>query len=160
MRSLGIPTVNPCMDCLENVQERIEYINTQLLDEYNRRHDAQLIATIPGIGFHSALLILAEIDGIRRFPHPENLWAYAGLVPTVSQSASSVYYGAISKTGSSYFGWTLTEAVHTHTRCKPDSQLSRLYAKVARRRGKQKAIVATSSFLLHEQVDIGIGAGL
>jgi hypothetical protein len=51
MRPLGIPIVNLSMDCLENVQERIEYINTQLLDEYNRRHDAQLIATMPGNGF-------------------------------------------------------------------------------------------------------------
>jgi hypothetical protein len=95
-------------------------------------------------GSNSALLILAEIDGIRRFPHQENLWAYAGLVPTVRRSASSVYYGAINKSGSSYFGWTLTEAAHTHRRCEPDSQLSRLYAKVVRRRGKQKAIVATA----------------
>ena len=143
MRSLGIPTVDSCLDCLENVQEQIEYINSQLLDEYNRRPDAQLIATIPGIGFYSALLILAEIDDIRRFPHPENLCAYAGLVPTVRQSASSVHYGAISKGGSSYLRWMLTEAVLTHTRCEPDSRLSRFHAKVARRRGKQKAIVAT-----------------
>jgi transposase len=148
MRSLGIPTVDSCLNCLENVQAQIEDINTQLLDEYNRRPDAQLISTIPGIGFYSALLILAEIDDIRRFPRPENLCAYAGLVPTVRQSASSVHYGAISKDGSSYLRWMLTEAVHTHTRCEPDSRLSRFHAKVARRRGKQKAIVATARKLL------------
>jgi len=148
MRSLGIPTVSSCLDCLENVQKQIDYINTQLLDEYNRRHNAQLIATIPGIGFYSALFIITEIDDIRRFPHPENLCAYAGLVPTVRQSASSVHYGAISKGGSSNLRWMLTEAVHTHTHCEPDSRLSRFYAKVARRRGKQKAIVATARKLL------------
>jgi len=42
----------------------------------NRRSDAQLIATIPGIGFYGALLIRAEIDDIHRFPRPENLCAY------------------------------------------------------------------------------------
>jgi transposase len=148
MRSLGIPTVDSCLNCLENVQAQIEDINTQLLDEYNRRPDAQLIATIPGIGFYGALLILAEIDDIHRFPHPENLCAYAGLVPTVRQSASSVHYGAISKGGSSNLRWMLTEAVLTHIRCEPDSRLSRFHARVARRRGKQKAIVATARKLL------------
>jgi transposase len=148
MRSLGFPTVSSCLNCLENVQAQIEEINIQLLDEYNRRPDAQLIATIPGIGFYGALLIRAEIDDIHRFPRPENLCAYAGLVPTVRQSASSVHYGAISKDGSSYLRWMLTEAVHTHTRCEQDSRLSRFHAKVARRRGKQKAIVATARKLL------------
>jgi transposase len=148
MRSLGIPTISSCLDCPENFQEQIEYINTQLLDEHNRRQDAQLIATIRGIGLYSALLILAKIDDIRRFPHPENLCAYARLMPTVRQSASSVRYDAISKSGSSYFGWMLTEAVHTQTRCKLDSRLSRLYAKAAKRRRKQKAIVATARKLL------------
>jgi transposase len=148
MRSLGIPTVDSCLNCLEYVQEQIEDINAQLLDEYNRRPDAQLISTIPGIGFYGALLILAEIDDIHRFPHPENLCAYAGLVPTVSQSASSVHYGAISKDGTSYLRWMLTEAVHIHTHCEPDSRLSRFHAKVARRRGKQKATIATARKLL------------
>jgi transposase len=148
MRSLGIPTVSSCLNCLENFQAQIEDINTQLLDEYNRRPDAHLIATIPGIGFYGALLILAEIDDIHRFPRPENLCAYAGLVPTVRQSASSVHYGAISKDGSSYLRWMMTEAVHTHTRCEPDSRLSRFHAKVARRRGKQKATIATARKLL------------
>jgi len=148
MRSLGLPTVNSCLNCLENVQAQIEEINIELLDEYNRRSDAQLIATVPGIGFYGALLIHAEIDDIKRFSHPEKLCAYAGLVPTGSQSASSVHYGAISKDGSSYLCWMLTEAVHTHTHCEPGSRLSRFHAKVARRRGKQKAIVATARKLL------------
>jgi len=148
MRSLGIPTVSSCLNCLENVQAQIEEMNIQLLDEYNRRPDAQLIATIPGIGFYGALLIHAEIDDISRFSNPEKLCAYAGLVPTVSQSASAVHYGAISKDGSSYLRWILTEAVHIHTHCEPGSRLSRFYAKVARRRGKQKATIATARKLL------------
>jgi transposase len=184
MRSLEIPTVISCLNCLVSVQAQIEEMNTQLLDEYNRRPDAQLIATVPGIGFYGALLIHAEIDDIKRFSHPEKLCAYAGLVPTVRQSASSVHYGAISKDGSSYLRWMLTEAVHTHVHCEPGSRLSIFHAKVARRRGKQKATIATARKLLliiywmlvrHEpyhsqgldpgfpparnECDIGIGAG-
>ena len=148
MRSLEIPTVFSCLSCLEYVLAEIEEINAQLLVEFERRGDAQLISTIPGIGFYGALLILAEIDDVHRFRHSENLCAYAGLVPTVSQSASSVKYGAISKDGSAYLRWILTESVHVHTRYNPGSQLSSFHARVARRRGKRIATVATARKLL------------
>ncbi len=148
MRSLDIPTVTSCLNCLESVQAQIAEMNVQLQDEYNRRPDAQLISTVPGIGFYGALLILAEVDDVRRFHHPEKLCAYAGLVPTVSQSASCVRYGSISKDGSAYLRWILTESVHVHTRYDPGSQLSRFHARVAKRRGKRIATVATSRKLL------------
>lgn len=148
MRSLGIPTVTSCLNCLENVLAQIEEINIQLLDEYNRRLDAQLIATIPGIIVYGALLIHPEIDDIKRFSHPEKLCAYAGLVPTGSQSASSVHYGGLSKKGPSHLRWMLTEAVHIHTYWETGSRLSRFHAKVARRRGKQKATIAAARKLL------------
>jgi len=148
MRSLDIPTVTSCLNCLENVQAQVEEINIQLLEEYNRRPDAQLISTVPGIGFYGALLILAEVDDVHRFHHPEKLCAYAGLVPTVRQSASSVKYGSISKDGSAYLRWILTESVHVHTRYDPESQLSRFHSRVAKRRGKRVATVATARKLL------------
>jgi len=149
MRSLNIPTVDSCLCCLESIKVQIDALNAQLLDEFQRRPDAQLIATIPGIGFYGALLIHAEIDDITRFPNPEKLAAYSGLVPTVSQSASSVHYGGVSKEGSSYLRWMLTEAVHVHVRYHPDSRLSEFHARISRRRGKQKAASATARKLIH-----------
>jgi len=149
MRSLRIPTVDSCLSCLDNVQAQIECMDAQLQEEFNRRPDAQLIATIPGIGLYSALLIHAEIDDVHRFPHPAKLCAYAGLVPTVSQSASTVRYGGISKEGSSYLRWILTEAVYSHIRFNPDSRLSSFHARIERRRGKQKAAIATARKLIH-----------
>lgn len=67
---------------------------------------------------------------------------------SLSQFVHEITDSAISKGGSGYLRWMLTEAVLTHTRCEPDSRLSRFHAKVARRRGKQKAIVATARKLL------------
>ena len=148
MRSLDIPTVTSCLNCLESVQAQVQEINAQLLVEFERSPDAQLISTVPGIGFYGALLILAEVDDVHRFHHPEKLCAYAGLVPTVSQSASSVKYGSISKDGSAYLRWILTESVHVHTRYDPSSQLSRFHERIAKRRGKRVATVATSRKLL------------
>lgn len=149
MRSLDIPSVTSNLDCLERIQAQIEEMNSQLQDEFKRRPDAQLIATIPGIGYYGALLIHAEIDDISRFPDPESLAAYAGLVPTVSQSASTVHYGGISKQGSAYLRWFLTEAVHSHKHAHLGSNLARFHSRIEKRRGKNKATVATARKLAH-----------
>jgi transposase len=55
------------------------------MKDFEKRRDAQLVATIPVIGFYGSLLIHAEIDDIRRFPHPEKQCSYAGHVLTVNQ---------------------------------------------------------------------------
>jgi len=149
MRSLAIPTVNSSLDCLEVIQTQVEQLNEQLLQEFDRRREAQLIATIPGIGFYGALLIWAEIADVHRFPDPEHLCSYAGLTPTVSQSASKSHYGGVSKEGSKHLRWILTESALIHVWNCPDSRLSRFHARVARRRGKQKATSATARKLLH-----------
>jgi transposase len=149
MRSLDIPTVTSNLDCLERIQAQIEEMNSQLLGEFKRRPDAQLIATIPGIGYYGALLIHAEIDDINRFPNPERLAAYAGLVPTVSQSASTVHYGGISKEGSAYLRWVLTEAVHSHKYLHAGSNLAKFHSRIEKRRGKNKATIATARKLVH-----------
>jgi len=114
MRSLGISTIDANLDCLETLQQQIGQLNDELLREFDRRREAQLIATIPGIGYYGALLIFAEIADIRRFRDPENLCSYAGLTPTVNQSASSVHYGGVSREGSKYLRWILTESAHIH----------------------------------------------
>jgi transposase len=65
MRSLGIPTVDSSLDCLEAIHQQVERLNDQLLREFDRRREARLIATIPGIGYYGALLIWAEIADVR-----------------------------------------------------------------------------------------------
>jgi transposase len=149
MRSLSIPTVASSLDCLEAIQAQIEIVNDQLLQEFDRRREAQLIATTPGIGYYGALLIWAEIADVHRFPSPGHLCSYAGLTPTVSQSASSCHYGGVSKEGSKYLRWILTESVYIHIMNCPGSRLSHFHARIARRRGKQKATTATARKLLH-----------
>jgi transposase len=42
--------------------------------------------TVPGIGYHLALLILAEVGEVDRFPSARKLASYAGLVPAKRSS--------------------------------------------------------------------------
>lgn len=149
MRSLHLATVAVNLDCLEAIESRIADINVELFAEYQRRPEAQLIATIPGIGYYGALLIWAEIADISRFQDAEHLCSYAGLTPTVSQSASTVHYGGVSKEGSKHLRWILIESTHVHKRYNAGSALSQFHARIERKRGKQKATVAAARKLLH-----------
>lgn len=149
MRSLAIPTVNADPKCLAALQAQVERLNEQLLQEFDRRREARLIVTMPGIGYYGALLIWAEIADVHRFPDAEHLCSSAELTPTVSQSASSSHYGGVSREGSKYLRWILTESAHVHVWTCPGSRLSHFHARVARRRGDQKATIATARKMLH-----------
>ncbi len=50
---------------------------------------ASLLTTIPGVGYYIALLLVAEIGDVNRFPDSESLCSYAGLVPSVWQSGGA-----------------------------------------------------------------------
>jgi len=144
LRSMHIITIDHLLNTLEAVESEIKDINQSLKAQYEARQDAQLISEIPGIGWYGALTILAEIGDVNRFPDAEHLAAYAGLVPTVHQSANSCYYGHISKQGSKYMRWILVEAVHIHVRTAPESSLSRFFKRKASRSKKNIATIATA----------------
>jgi transposase len=124
-------------------------LKVRAIAEYQRRPQAQLIATIPGIGYYGALLICAKIADVSRFATPEQLCSYAGLTPTVSQSASSIHYDGVSKEGSKHLRWILIESMHVHRRYAPESALSAFASRIERRKGKQKATTAAARKLLH-----------
>jgi len=148
LRSLDVIAITSNVVCLETIRDQVHYLDGVIVKEHDRRDDAQILTTIPGIGPYSALVIVAEIDDVHRFPDPEHLCSYAGLVPTVRQSANTCHYGHLSRQGSKHLRWILTEAVHAHVRCEPSSQLSVFMRKIEKRRGKQRATMATCRKML------------
>jgi len=126
------------------VEKEIKDINLGLRSEFDARHDAQLIFEIPGIGWYGALTILAEIGKIKRFPDAQHLAAYAGLVPSVHQSANGCYYGHISKQGLKYMRWILVEAVHIHVRTASDSAITKFFNRKQKRSNRNIATIAAA----------------
>ena len=55
-----------------------------------------MLTGLPGVGPFTALVILAEIGGITRFPTARKLASRAGLTPTVRGSDRVAHYGHIS----------------------------------------------------------------
>lgn len=102
--------------------------------------------TIPGIGDFSALLILAELGTISRFSRSAQVVNFAGLVPTLRQSASSSFTGPITKQGPPILRWILVQDAWQAIRSC--SQLRYFFLSVSRRCGRHGAIVATARKLL------------
>src|SRR5574342_451740 len=107
---------------------------------------AQLLMTIPGISYYSALLILSEIGEIERFASAKRLCSYAGLVPSIYSSGSKTVYGRITKQGSRWLRWIMVE-ISTHA-ANGDARLQSLYRRVSRRRGAATAKVAVARKVL------------
>jgi transposase len=63
-----------------------------------------------GIGYRTALGLLAEIGDWRRFSHPRELAAYLGLVPSEYSSGDQRHRGHITKTGNQHARRLLIEA--------------------------------------------------
>lgn len=101
---------------------------------------------IPGIGKICAQEIIAEIGvDMTRFPTPGHLVSWAKFAPKARQSAGKSKPGATGK-GNPWIGGTLGEAATGAARTK--TFLGSRYHRLARRRGKQRALVAVGNSIL------------
>jgi len=91
--------------------QEISASNEMIEDIYSKDKDAQLLATIPGIGITLAALISTEIDDIERFASASKLCSYADLVPSTRSSGGKTYHGRLTSEGNRWLRWALIEAV-------------------------------------------------
>jgi transposase len=121
-------------------------IAQHLAGEPALQHQVVLIATIPGIATLTTTTIVAETGDITRFDNPDQLGAYAGLAPRVSQSGETVHHGRISKHGPPILRWVLQQAAWVAIRTDP--QARHWHTRIAKRAGAKKATTALARKLL------------
>lgn len=105
-----------------------------------------VLCQIPGVGPYTAMLIIAEVGEITRFPTARHLCAWAGLTPTVRSSDNRARLGNISHQGSHILRWALTEAAQRTP--KSGGVLRARYERIAKRRGGRIAKVAVARQIL------------
>ena len=127
------------LDCLAG---EIEKARRTIAKELASDPGAELLQSIPGIGGLSAYLILAEVGNIGRFPSAKKFASYCALAPSTRQSAETIYHGHVGRHGNRYLKWTLVEAAHKAV--SKDPALGALAAKLRRKKGGGKAIVAVA----------------
>lgn len=111
------------------------------LSEQVPHHDpvaVQLLRTIPGIGKTLAMVIIYEIQDVRRFPRVGNFISYARLVKCAHESAGKKTTGRNSKIGNVHLKWAFSEAACLFLRANEHGQL--WHQKLVSKYGKAKAL--------------------
>jgi transposase len=102
---------------------------------------------IPGIGATGACVILAKIGvEMSRFPTAAHLASWARFAPGVKQSAGRNKGNGTTGHGNRYLARALGEAAVAAS--KTDTFLGERYRRIAKRRGKKRAIVAVGRSIL------------
>ena len=137
--------VTDCLAVSDALTVLTERIDGELHQHAKADPRVKVLRTLPGVGEFTALVMVAEIGDITRFPSARKLASWAGLTPTVRGSDLHVRHGHISKQGSVWLRWAMNQAAQTAKR-SPD--FAATYAAIARRRGKKIATIAISRKLV------------
>ncbi len=101
--------------------ERVRRLEAALVEcaaEGRHRDLLRALQALRGVGFLTAVAIVAEVGDLRRFQRAAEFMAYAGLVPTEHSSGATRRWGLIAKTGNRLLRQVLVEAAH-HARLQP-----------------------------------------
>ena len=103
--------------------------------------------TIPGVGRETAEVIVAEIGiDMQRFPSANHLAAWAGVAPGNHESAGKRLTGW-RRQGNQALRKALVQAAHAAAHTK-ETFLAAQYQRLARRRGKKRALIAVAHTIL------------
>ncbi|HEX2289930.1 MAG TPA: IS110 family transposase [Pseudonocardiaceae bacterium] len=139
---------------LQSMLSHIDSLNAQI-DQVTTRIEAVIapftpavarVDEIPGVGVVAAQELIAEIGvDISRFPTPAHLVSWAKFAPIDNNSAGKKRGGSTGK-GNPWLGGTLGEVVAGISRT--NTFLGERYRRLARSRGKKRAIVAVGNSVL------------
>jgi len=101
----GLPPVSReivtgCLAFIDALTPAIDRIDGELRRHARADPRVRALTALPGVGQFTALVIVAEVGDITRFPNARKLASWAGLTPTVRGSDLTVRHGHISKQGS------------------------------------------------------------
>jgi transposase len=143
---------------IDQIVEELHFGRTQLhaaeqrLREFAKssplreREARELLRTIPGVGFVTTEVVLAELADIQRFNSQKKVVAYAGLSPGQRESAGKSQELHLEKNGSKLMRWVLIEAAWRLVR--HSARWNRIYEQLKVRVRAKKAIVAVARRLL------------
>lgn len=151
---LAAAVVRPSITAtVAHLDAQIVGVKRQIADHIDQhptlRQQRDLVQSIPGIGAATAALVLGELD-VKRFAGARHVAAFAGLVPRVRQSGTSVRgRGALTKLGAGRLRKALYFPALAALRCNPS--LVRFAARL-RAAGKPKMVIiaAVMRKLLHQ----------
>jgi transposase len=135
--------MEPLLAARHKLRETFMELHRKLLSIVRDDEACRRLMTIPGVGPVTSLAFTSTIDVPARFKNSRAVGPALGLTPVLNQSGESHRVGRISLCGDAMMRTLLYEAAHVMlTRVKKWSWLKAWAMSVAKRRGRQKAIVA------------------
>src|SRR5271170_3111480 len=148
LREWGLPEVDRSLDALDHLQETVKTLERATHEAFLTSPEAQLLASIPGIGELTSVGLVAYLCPIERFSTIDQLSSYVGLAPTTYQSGDRLYHGHLKRDSNALVRWLLVEASWTHRLRARSSEVAKVGRRVGRRRGASKGAVAAAHKLL------------
>jgi transposase len=135
------------LDRIDDLTARISQVTARIEDQIAPyAHAVEQLDEIAGVGVTSAQELIAELGAdMTRFPTAGHLASWAKFAPIDRRSAGKAK-GASAGKGNPWLAATLGEIVTAAART--DTFLGERYHRIARRRGKRRAIVATGNSVL------------
>jgi len=144
-------TLDELLNGLEYTREQIkavlEDIRNYVYKSDESREIIELLLSVPGVGFITAVVLYTEIMDIRRFKDIDALASYVGLSPAVYSSGEREKTLGISRQRNGHLRNILIESAWTAIR--KDKALLVAYGKMSSKLGTKRAIIKISRKLLN-----------
>lgn len=115
LNQLALPELSKaCIEAdlrmIDGLAQEIRRADRELIALFRDDDRVRRLRAIPGIGFFTAVTVVAEVWDVQRFPSADRLCSWAGLTPSERSSAEHTRRGHITKQGSRVLRWALVEA--------------------------------------------------
>jgi hypothetical protein len=131
---------------LETLEQEVELLEDTLAQEAWGDEQVRLLMSLPGADFPIALMVLAALGDMQRFPRPQKAAQYLGLAPSTRQTGQHCYHGPITKQGNPHARWLLVQAAQ-HVGMHP-GPLGVFFRRLAKHKDRNVAVVATARKLV------------
>lgn len=105
-----------------------------------------LLRSVPGIGLITSMILLSEIEDIKRFKNLDKLCGYFGLVPSTASSGEKERVGEMTNRGNRYIKSAIIESAWMAIRSDPT--LLHSYLKLKKRMESNQAIIRVAKKLV------------
>ena len=133
---------------LESVDEQVGLMEEKIAVLAVEDPQVKLLMTMTGVGYFTAMLLLAEIGDINRFSSDKRFASWAGLAPSVRQSGEKTRIGGVGGPGNKRVRWVMVQCAHSA--CRFDPRFRNFYERYSKRKSGKKAVVAVA----HEMIRI------
>jgi transposase len=130
-----------------NIVNKLTKEIKKYIKEYKLERTIELLCSVPGIGFTTAIVLLAELIDINRFKNFDSLASYCGLVPTIMSSDQKEVVLGLKLLHNKQIRQLLVES--SWMAIRKDPALTEAYGRYKKSMVAQKAIIKVARKLLN-----------